>query len=413
MGKRARIRSTWCALAIISMLSGCGEDDPGTPGTPTSSQDQIQGSIGQLADFRAGAASEPATQLIGAPALAEILGALSLPSAAYVLPQPPGVSRAVRDLLRKIEGPQRTVVQAEFGTYDRDLSNTTGTFPRWTLADPGNPSDGYIFRFGLDDDITVNDPAGVPVPIRGEFRILHLEIDDRGTPDPADDLPASVLLEIAATAEDTGPLPVLVRLDLAATFDSSGELVSFQLGNPAANDPSDAGAAYLGSVLLAVSVEAAAGSANLLVQIYDSSEDFVVRFELAMLADLESGLTHSASVTFGFGATRNPTSPPWEISLSANNFRFDIEGNEIADITGFIRHNNAVLATLAGDTTAIPIDTDGDEIFDSSCVNVTVTFTDAPADAKNLCLALPALEDLFNNQGSMPKIGATHSWLRR
>jgi len=408
----ARLRNRWCAFAIISSLVGCGDDGPGTPGTPTSAQDQIQTSIGQLAEFRAGAGREPAAQLVGSRALADILGGLSLPTATYALPQPPGASRAVRELLRKLEGPQRRIVQTEFGTYDRDLANTTGTFPGWTLADPGNPSDGFVFRFGLDDDITVNDPIGVPVPVRGEFRFLHLEIDDRGTPDPADDLPASVVLEIAATADENGSVPVLVRLDLAATFDTAGELVSFQLGNPAANDPSDAGAAYLGSILLAVSVEAAAGSANLLVQLYDSVEDFVVRFELAMVADLESGLTQSASVGLGFGSTRSPTSPPWEISLSADNFRY-IEGIEIADITGSIRHNNSVLATLAGDTTEIPIDTDGDEVFDSSCANVNVTFADAPTEPQNLCLALPALVDLLDNQGSMPKIGASHSWLRR
>jgi len=389
----------------------CG-DDTTSSGPAVPAQDQIQAGFGQLADFRDAAAAEPALQLLDTAEFGALLDSLGAPGSPVALAAPPGSSRPVRSLLRKLSASRRALTQTAYGTWRRDPSNTTGPFPGWSLIEPGNPPDGFVFRFDLDDGISVRDAAGTPIPIRGEFRFLEIQIDDRGTPeDPSDDLPLGLVIEIAATPEAEGELPVLVRLDLAAAFDAAGELQSFSVGDPDARSPSDPGAAFLGPVLLAVHVEGAPGSLAVLVQIYDSSENFVVRVEVSRTLDPLTEIVQSEAVSFGFGVTRQPASPPWEIALQADNFRADpAGGGDVADIHGTIRHR-VLLATLAGDTTEVPIDTDGDEIPDDTCVNVTVTFVDAPNEPQNLCLALPALRTLFAS-GGMPQIGAPSMFRR-
>ena len=398
---------TALALLLLTLLPlACGDDDVTPPGSGTTAQAQIQGGFGQLADFRDAAGGEPALQLLDTPEFAAILDALSLPSVPVTLSAPPGASRPVRALLRKLSEQRRQVVQTAFGTWQRDPSNTNEPFPGWTLIDPGNPPDGFVFRFDLDDGIFVFDPGGVPIPLRGELRILEIQIDDRGTPDTSDDVPLGLVLEIAATAEAEGDLPVLVHLEFALEFDAGGALLSFHLGSPEASHPSDPGAAFLGPVLVAVRFESTPGSVTALVQIYDSSEDFVVRLELGLTGDVGSGLLEAASAAFGYGVTRQPTEPPWVIALEADNIRPAPDGTgEVADIRGSIRRNNVLLASLAGDTTEVPIDTDGDEIPDDTCLNVNVTFIDRPNEPQNLCLALPGLRDLLGG-GGVPLLGA-------
>ena len=139
-----------------------------------------------------------------------------------------------------------------------------------------------------------------------------------------------------------------------------------------------------------------------------SGENFVVRLEVGLTGDVGSGLVEAASAALGYGVTREPTAPPWVIALEATNFRADPNGTgEVADIHGSIKHGHAVLATLAGDTTDVPIDTDGDQIPDTTCLNVNVTFVDTPNEPQNLCLALPGLRDLLGGGGGMPLLGAT------
>jgi len=409
----------WRAALALLPLAGalfplaCGDDEVTPPGSGTTAQVQIQNGFAQLGTFRDAAGSEPALQLLDTPEFAAILNTLSLPSVPVTLTAPPGASRPVRALLRKLSESRPRLVQTAFGTWQRDPSNTGDPFPGWTLVDPGNPPDGFIFRFDLDDGIFVLDPGGAPIPLRGEFRILEIQIDDRGTPDPADDVPLGLVLEIAATAEAMGDPPVLVHLDFALEFDAAGELQSFHLGDPQASSPNDGGAAFLGPVLIAVSVESAPGSLTALVQIYDSSENFVVSLEVGLTGDVGSGLLEAASTAFGYGVTRDPTTPPWVIALEATNFRADPNGTgDLADIHGSIRRGHAELATLAGDTTEVPIDTDGDQIPDDSCLNVNVTFADTPNEPQNLCLALPGLRDLLGGGGGMPLLGATNMFPR-
>ena len=403
---RAQVRAgrrvvAWplAGVFVLSVL-GCGDDTP-TTGSAASPKDQIQGGIGQLADFRDSAAGNPGAQLLGTPEFESILAALQIPTPPVGVPQPPGASRPVRRLLDKLHPRRGDVLQDGFGTYDLDRSSTSPPFPGWVLTEPGNPPDGLVFRFDLEDGVTTG--GETPVPIRGEFRFLDFQIDDRGTPDPDDDVITSLVIEIAATPAPDGPLPVQVRLDLNAGFDAMGEVQSFHLGDPNANDPDDPGAAFLGPVLLAVVVEGSASSIDMLVQIYDSSERFVVRLLLQATSDPMSGLLESASTTFGFGVTNRPASPPWRLTLAAQNFRVPPGSfDEIADISGEIVHNGILLASLMGDTSDVPIDRDGDEVPDDTCINVTVTFADIPESPQNLCLALPALEALFDT--NMPKM---------
>jgi hypothetical protein len=48
------------------------------------------------------------------------------------------------------------------------------------------------------------------------------------------------------------------------------------------------------------------------------------------------------------------------------------------------------------------VDLDGDEVPDMNCMNVMVSFADAPEESKSLCEALPFLQELFGN--GIPKL---------
>lgn len=391
-------------LVLLFALAGCGDDStPSGPGVPPAQQ--LQDGTAQLNDFMDGASKTPGALLLDSAEFQNLLGALGTPAASFTLPQPPGASPTVRRVLQKLGAGQHVIAQAEFGTYERDPQNVLGPFLGWKLVDAGNPPDGFVFRFDLNDGITIDDGMGIPIPVRGEFRFINLEIDDAGTPnDPTDDFLTGLVIEIAATAESMGSVPVLVRFELHATFDETGELQTLTLGNPQANDSNDPGAAFIGPALLAVSVAVNTTTAIAQVQVYDSSERFVVSLDLHVVQDPVSGLVQSAGIELGWGVTRQPTSPPWLMAVMLDNFRMVSDfGGEIADVSGRITYRSVLLATLSGDTSEVPVDLDGDEVPDVNCPNVLVTFTDAPNEPQNLCEALPALQDLLG-QGGIPKL---------
>jgi hypothetical protein len=123
----------------------------------------------------------------------------------------------------------------------------------------------------------------------------------------------------------------------------------------------------------------------------EPSPDFVIRLDLGV-TDVTANIPTEVTFTFGWGDTADPTSPPWVITATLDNFRPGTGEDEwIADIHGSVSRNGRTLATFEGDTTEVPVrvdtDGDGDVDDDDTCVNIDITFagSDEPV---NICEAL-------------------------
>jgi len=384
---------------FLLLLPACGDDEPTQPAG--SAQEQVESSLTDLASVSQSAQSDPGAQLAGQ-YVGYLLNTLPLPAMTGGTPVAllgiPGPLRFLGQALQKAGSASARHVAAlqGTGTYDRDATSTAGPFPGWVLAIAGNPPDGYIFRFGLDDNIGYYNDMGTFVPVQGEFRLLHVQVDENGTLDPADDIITAFVLEVAASP-NTGTAPTLVRLDLTLTLDASRQVQHLVLGDPAARRVFDPGAAYVGAHLLALDISTSTASTSVLVQIYNVILGYAVRLQVDVDGDIQAPAPNAVSLDFAYGRTRDPQTPPWRIELRLDNFRLDPAGGTdyIADVHGQLSYRSAVYATLSGDTSTVPVDLDGDGTPDDTCSNIDITFVDHLDQSGNICEVLAALNQLL------------------
>ena len=388
----------WPVLIVFLLLPACGDDEPTQPAGST--QEQVESGLNDLASFSQNIESDPGAQL-AAQYVGYLLDTLPLPAVTtgnpVALLRLPGPLRFLGQALQKAgsTSPRHVAALQGTGTYDRDASSTAGPFPGWVLVDAGNPPDGYIFRFALDDDIGYYNAMGAFVPVQGAFRLLHVQVDENGTLDPADDIVTAFVLEIAASANE-GTAPTIVRLGLNLTLDASRQVQHLTLGDPAADRVSDPGAAFVGFHILAVDISTSTAATGVLVQVYNAILGYAVRLQVDVDGDIQADHPNSVSLDFAYGRTRNPQTPPWRIELLLDNFTLPTGATDyVADVHGQLSFRSAVFATLSGDTTEVPVDLDGDGTPDDTCINIDITFIDHPEESGNICETLAALNQLL------------------
>jgi hypothetical protein len=272
------------------------------------------------------------------------------------------------------------------------------------LVDGQNPGDGFIFEFDLNDDIFVTDDMGNVIPMQGAVRFLDIVVDEGEVPNPEDDILTNVVFEIAASPLSGVTAPNLVRANLNIVLDTSREPITVTLGSAAANNRLHPDAAFIGNLLIALSVDITTPTSKPLnnvtafAQLFDTVENFALRFDLSMTnIDFSTDLPpQSLTLRFGFGNTTTPSSPPWMFEVLANNFTgiSGFPGEYDFDVAGGITFNNSSVATFSGNTQEVPVDVDGDGNFDTECPDIDITFADDPENPWNICEVLPLLDDV-------------------
>jgi hypothetical protein len=342
------------------------------------------------------AENEPGNQLLGDPVFEQLLAVVGFdelgPIASVIRD---GVSASDRAAWNRLgveklrpTAPRLAMLEGA-GTHDRDVNDVSEPFPGWVLTEPNVPSNGFVFRFQLDDGVSYwDDDAMAQVPVQGEFRLLDVVFENGGTPlDPVDDYLEHLVIEIAASPVQGVEAPTLARLELAVTVTSQS--VSWTIGSAAANNPGDSGASFVGPLLYHIRMAATqttieAASFEITEQLYHSVERFAARVQLVQTVNLQSETLTGARFVLGAGETNNPSVPPLRLVMELSKFR--MEGlNEVADVSGSITYNLAPLATFSGDTSEVPVDFDGDGTFDGTCVNINIAFADDPGVTHNIC----------------------------
>ncbi len=390
-------------LASLGLVMGCGSEDGGSPLAPVENPEQtLEENLGSFNTFNEAALDDPSNQLLDDPQLNDLMSQAGLelfvPTTSFIRDGVSAADRSQRPQLTmnksNVRAPRVSVGEAA-GTYDRDAADTTEPFPGWVLAEANNPSNGYVFRFQLEDGVTYWDEQTMTeVPVQGEFRLLEIMVDDGGTPsDPNDDYLEHMVVEIAASP-DPGPAPTVARLEFSLTVTINA--VTINIGSAAASNTSHPDASFVGPFLyyvhLSISESSTAASLNAIEQLYDSAQGFGARFETSMSFNVQTQMPSSAQFVFAAGATATPSAPPLRFELNFFNFR--TEGfEEIADVSGSITFQGAPLATLSGDTTEVPVDLDGDGTNDGTCVNVDITFADNPGVSQNICEAVDSFDE--------------------
>ncbi len=393
------------ALVTLGLSTGCGDDSTGTNGGSGGGQTDAQkldGAMTGLTNFGQDALALDETSVLFNGGIVEILGELFPAGTGGLVKtvmtknadRPRVLLQEARDLVKNPRRISKRGLEDLAGVYDRDVSSSADPFPGWVLSSDDPPtSDSIIFRFDGDDDFTVNEGEEL-VPAAGELRLLGIASDDRGTSDPLDDLLTDVVFEIHVGPADGTPETVL-RIAFSAAYDAAGELTFFALGDENANSVTDSGASFLGPLLFFIGLDVVADGestdVDLTFQLFDSIDDYALRLTLGADA-LTSTELEQVDFSFGFGQTMNPADPPFVFNVSANNFRPDPLDAEsvIADITGSIVLNGDTVATMVGDSTDVPFDTDGDGTIDpdETCPNVNITFSDSPEATVNICEAI-------------------------
>ena len=394
---RLRNMTVFWTVACLAFALGCGNEDGPTLAPVDNPEQTLEENLNDFNVFNEASLSDPGNQLLDDAALGQLLDSVGLGLFGPV-------TKAVRDGfsgprapwsevgIRKLQPPRPRIAALEAaGTYDRDVNDTTDPFPGWVLADAGNPSDGFVFRFQLDDDVSYWDEQSMTqVPVQGEFRLLEVVINNQGT---ADEYLQHLAIEIAASPAP-GTAPTLARLE--ATVTVSNASVRIAIGNPTADDPADSGASFVGPVMFYA--ELAAGGTQTVAtvasieQLYHSVDRFGARIEAGATFDVQADQTTQASFIFAAGATNTPNSPPLRITMNLSNFR-TVGFNEIAAVAGSITFSAAPLATLLGDTSEVPVDLDGDGTNEGTCVNIDITFADNPGVTRNICEAVGSTDD--------------------
>jgi hypothetical protein len=390
-------------LACLALVLGCGDEEDPAPLAPVENPEQMLGdNLAQMNMVTDAAENEPANQILEDQTFEQLLAAVGFdalgPVASVIRDGVSATDRAAWERLgvQKLRPAVPRLAMLEgAGTYDRDVNDVSEPFPGWVQTEPNDPSNGFVFRFQLDDGVSYwDEEAMAEVPVHGEFRLLEVVFEDNGTPvDPVDDYLEHLVIEVAASPEASVEAPTLARLELAVVVTSQS--LSWTIGSATANNPGDSGASFIGPVLfharLAVTqttVEDA--SFEVTEQLYHSVERFAARVELAQTVNLQSETLTSARFVLGAGETNNPSVPPLRLFIELSKFR--MEGlNEVADVSGSITYNLAPLASFSGDTSEVPVDFDGDGTIDGMCVNINVTFADNPVP-QNIC-TVGELED--------------------
>lgn len=403
------------AVAVAVGLAGCGDDDDPTVPSDTSDEQQVEQGLTDLATFGSAALSTPEVSVLSNQAIVDLLGSVGLELPGFTDGGDPFFPNDLTEMLAggattgwrhnlggSIFEPRTLELNRgfaspypDFGTYDRDRSDTTEPFPGWVLTLPNEPPDGLIFRFPASEDDIVSIEDGTVTPVQGEVRFLNIVIDDNGTPnDMEDDVITSVDFELALASGDN-PLSVVTRITYAVTLDDAGVPTSFAIG-----DENDISSTFIGPLSFALFVETIDNDATLSLQLVDttSNPDYVMRWSMTVADfDPETELPATATFTFGFGGTDTPTSPPWVIATTLDNFQTDPEDPDdfIADVDGSISLNGRTMATYAGDTTEVPVnadvDGDGDIDADDTCINIDISF--AGPESENICVVFSELAD--------------------
>ncbi len=374
-------------LAAGLVLGSCGDDKKKeTPETP---EDQTAGGLDDLEGFATGATNSTEGQLLQTPALSQLLSRLGLGfPGGGLLPVDPRDIAGHRASFAHPTGFRPAAVLEGYGTYDRDSTSINPPFPGWALADT-LPTDGYIFRFGTDDDISVDHGTR---HLGGEIHFLDIIVDDGATPqDPADDIITRVRFEVQINGLTPSPA---VRIAYSLTLDQARKWETLEIG-----DPDDLTSSYLGSIAIALAYTTPADDWEIFLQLVDQepNPDFVIRLDIAA-TDITGDVPTEVTFTTGWGDTNNPSSPPWEVTATLDNFRpGDQQGEVDADIEGSISYSRRILAIFTGDTTEVPVrvdtDGDGDVDADDTCVNINITYTGSN-EAVNVCEALADVIDI-------------------
>ena len=283
-------------------------------------------------------------------------------------------------------------IDEAFGVYDCDPEDITEPFPGWVLT-PENPSpnNSIILRFTADCGITFLTGSGEEVPAHGEVRLTDIEVEEFDPLTDEDDAPTNFLLEIDVAPVGLVP-ETIARVNFAAEYDAGGFPTSLTVGDPNATGPNlELDSGTMGQDLSAV------------FQMFDATSSYSIRFGAAISGFVaETEMVDAITLEFGYGETSNPANPPFQFDVTGDNFRPDPqdEFNTLADVSGSIRHQNKVLASLAGDTTEVQVNVDvnGDEVVDEfdTCPNVDITFSDDPQNPQNICEAMDELVELLD-----------------
>ena len=401
----------WLLAATVLLLPvGCGEEDTTPTNVTTTDQQDVQNGINSLQGFGEEVLSGDGAQLAQNAQLLDLLGSVGFPGLDLAIPffrYAPGLlaKQVVWRKASRMRPHPAIDLDNHFGTYHRDVNDFTEPFPGWVLDTADDPPNGLIFEFTLQDDIHTYDDMGNEVPLQGAIRFLEIEVDAGVPEDPNDDILTNIIVEVAALSV-LGTPPTLLRGNLNIVLDEMREPMTITLGSPEANSTLHPDAAFVGNLLVAVSIDItpvpAKPNSNLaaFAQLFDSVDNFALRFDLSMTNfDMASSLPpESASISFGFGNTTNPSMPPWVFQVTASQFVEDPLnlGSYNSDITGSITFNTASVATFSGNTQEVPVDLDGDTVPDGQCPDINVTFDDDPENASNLCVALPMILELLN-----------------
>jgi hypothetical protein len=373
-------------LAAGLLLGGCGDDKKKEEETP---EDQVEGELDDLEGFATGATNSTEGQLLQAPAVTQLLSRLGLGfPGGGLLPVDPRDIVSDRASFARSTGFRPAAVLGGYGTYDRVPASTSPPFPGWALADT-LPNDGYVFRFGTDDDIAVDNGTR---HLGGEVRFLDIIVDAGGTPeDPSDDILTRVRFEIQIIGVTPDPV---VKIAYLLTLDQARKWESLEIG-----DPDDLGSSYLGLIAIALAYSTPNDDWELFLQLVDQepNPNFVIRLDIGA-TDITADIPTEVTFTFGYGDTDDASSPPWEVTATLDNFRPGTGADEwVADIQGSITYNERTLATFEGDTTEVPdrVDTDGDGDVDDddTCVNIDITFVGSN-EPVNVCEALADVIDI-------------------
>jgi hypothetical protein len=278
-------------------------------------------------------------------------------------------------------------------------------------VNPELPKDGFIFRFGPEDEFTVPGPGGEATLVQGELRMLGLQIDDRGTPELTDDdLVERVVMELAVAPAPFPPLTV-IRLDISMQYDLMGEPLVIKLGDAGAADRTAPHASFIADALIAIELATLGDDVEALVQIYSLTESYVLRLGASMAGlDPTTEIFASTELYFGFGRTTDPTRPPWIFAVKLSDPLTDPQSGMTAyAVDGSVSLRGGVIATMVGSTSEIQLDVDvnGDRLVDAgdTCIDVDVVFSDDPDSPQNLCVVMQELWMLFSS-GMSKTIGA-------
>jgi hypothetical protein len=279
-------------FCVLVGLAACGEDSNPVR-TVDNPQQRMEEGVAGLVAFGEQSLTTPEAQLLQSEQMGQLLALvplpidLSLPIAALELPGvPPIVPQTIEKL---IPGHSPRIAQPPpFGTYDRNVESTAEPLPGWVLVEAGNPADGYVFGFDLDDDFYYLDDMGMPVPIQGEVRLLDIRTHDNGTPSlPDDDFLTAIVIEVAAS-DTEGEAPKLARLNLGVTVEQEQQLVRIRIGDTNANSPDDSNAAFFGPLVFAVDLSVTPLGATAAVQLFDSVGSYALRATLGLVGTLET-----------------------------------------------------------------------------------------------------------------------------